>query len=129
MRSSGFTLVELLAVISILTLLGLIIVPITSKVLSDNKNKLYNIQIKNIEDGARNYVSSHVFDLDIPVGSSKGITLSSLQSLGFVETDIVNPLTRQKFSGDLVIVISNTSKGFIYKVCTENAGCDVVDML
>lgn len=129
MKDSGFTLVELLAVISILALLGLIIVPVTNNILNNNKNKLYNLQISNIEDGAKNYVSSHVFDIDIPIGSSKGITLGTLQDLGFIETDIVNPLTREKFSSDLIIVISNTTNGFIYKVCTAEVSCDIVDML
>lgn len=129
MKDSGFTLVELLAVISVLALLGLIIVPVTNNILNNNKNKLYNLQISNIEDGAKNYVSSHVFDIDIPIGSSKGITLGTLQDLGFIETDIVNPLTREKFSSDLIIIISNTNNGFIYKVCTAEVSCDIVDML
>ena len=129
MRNRGFTLVELLAVVAILAMLGLIIVPVINNVLNDNKAKLYNLQIQNIEDGARGYVSDRVFSIDISVGSSKGITLGTLKQQGYVENDIVNPLTKERFSDNMVIIISNTSTGFTFKVCTSDIICETVDML
>lgn len=129
MKDKGFTLVELLGVVFILALLGLLVVPVVGNVLDDKKRDLYNVQIQNIEDGAKSYVAEHVFDIDISIGMSRGITLGTLQSLGYVEDNIVNPLTRQIFSDDLVIVISNTSGGFTYKVCTSDVFCESVVML
>ena len=129
MRNRGFTLVELLAVVAILAMLELIIVPVINNVLNDNKAKLYNLQIQNIEDGARGYVSDRVFSIDISVGSSKGITLGTLKQQGYVENDIVNPLTKERFSDNMVIIISNTSTGFTFKVCTSDIICETVDML
>ncbi len=129
MRSKGFTLVELLGVIFILALLGLLIVPVVSNILTEKKHDLYNVQIKNIEDGARSYVAEHIFEIEIPIDTSKGITLGTLQQLGYVKNDIVNPLTRQNFSGDLIIVITNKSTGFEYKVCVSDSSCESVVML
>ena len=103
MKSRGFTLVELLAVITILALLGLLIVPVISNVLSDNKTKLYNVQINNIEEGAKSYVSEHIFSIDIPIGTSKGITLGKLKNFGYVADDIIDPLTKEEFSNDMII--------------------------
>lgn len=129
MKNRGFTLVELLGVVAILAMLGLIIVPVINNVLRENKENLYNVQIMNIESAVNNYVSDHVFDIDISVGSSKGISLGTLKSLGYVSSDIVDPITRQKFPDSMVIIISNTSNGFIYKVCTSNVYCESVSML
>lgn len=129
MKNRGFTLVELLGVVFILALLGLIIIPVVSNVLNDNKMKLYNVQIQHIEDGAKSYVSERVFSIDIPDGTSRGITLGTLQDLGYVKSDISDPLTRQKFSRDLIIVISNKSGAFEYTVCTSSVYCESVVML
>ena len=128
MKNRGFTLVELLGVVAILSMLGLIIIPAITDILRDKKNDLYNVQIKNIESAANNYISEHVFDINIDLNTSKGITLGKLKDLGYIE-DIKNPLTRQSFSDDLVIIISNTNKGFEIKVCTENVNCENVDMM
>ena len=47
----------------------------------------------------------------------------------YVENDIVNPLTKERFSDNMVIIISNTSTGFTFKVCTSDVVCETVDML
>lgn len=129
MRTKGFTLIELLGVVFILALLGLIIVPVVSGVINGKKKDLYNLQIRNIEEGAQNYVGEHIFEIDIPVGSSRGITLGTLQENGYVQTDIIDPLTRKKFSSNLIIIITNTSDGFEYKVCVTGVSCHSVTML
>ena len=41
----GFTLVELLAVITLLGLLSLIVVPVVDKIIKDNKEKLYQTML------------------------------------------------------------------------------------
>ena len=128
MRNRGFTLIELLGVVAILSMLGLIIIPAINGILNDKKNDLYNVQIRNIESAANSYVSEHVFEIDIDVDTSKGITLGTLKNLGYI-SDIKNPLTRESFSNDLVIIITNTNKGFEFKVCTTDVSCDIVDML
>ena len=129
MKDRGFTLVELLGVVFILALLGLLIIPVIGNILSDKKRDLYNVQIQHIKEGAESYVAEHVFELDIPVGTSRGITLGTLQDLGYVKDDISDPLTRQRFSSELIIVISNTTSGFAYTVCTSDVTCESVVML
>ena len=129
MKNRGFTLVELLGVVFILALLGLLIVPVVNDIINGKKKDLYDVQIRNIEEGAQSYVSEHIFEIDIPIGSSRGITLGTLQDLGYVNDGIVDPLTRKKFSSDLIIVIKNTSNGFEYKVCTSSSSCEGVVML
>lgn len=128
MKKNGFTLVELLGVITILAMLGVIVVPVVSRMLSDNKQSLYDTQIRNIQSGASNYVADHVFSIDLPVGTSKGITLGTLKNMGYVENDIKDPISKRKFDDSMVIIITNTSKGYEYKVCTRYVSCDSVSM-
>lgn len=125
MKENGFTLVELLGVVTILAMLGLIIVPTINKVLSDNKRKLYDVQIRNIRSGASNFVTENILSIDIPINSSVGITLGDLKSLGYIDTDISDPVSRSKFDDSLAIIITNTSNGYDYKVCTNEVSCDL----
>lgn len=125
MNKKGFTLVELLGVVAILAMLGLVIVPVISNVLSDNKEKLYDVQINNIKSGASSFVAEHIFDINISSGSSVGITLGDLKDLGYIDSDIKDPITKNKFSDDLAIVIANQSGVFVYTVCTSDTTCDL----
>lgn len=125
MNKKGFTLVELLGVVAILAMLGLVIVPVISNVLSDNKEKLYDVQINNIKSGASSFVAENIFDINISSGDSVGITLGDLKNLGYIDEDIKDPITRNNFSDDLAIVIANQSGVFTYTVCTEGVSCNL----
>lgn len=126
MKKNGFTLVELLGVVVILAMLGVIIVPTINKVISDNKNELYEVQIRTIKSGASDFVSENIFsdELDIPNNSSIGIKLGKLKELGYIDKDITNPISRVKFSDDLIILITNNDNGYSYTVCDERVNCD-----
>lgn len=128
MNKKGFTLVELLGVITILGLLGLVVVPVISNIISDNKKSLYESQISNIKIGVANFVSENVFSLDISEGESIGITLGKLQSMGYISEDIKDPITREFFDDDMVIIISKHSNEFQYTVCTSDVVCEDVLM-
>ena len=125
MNKKGFTLVELLGVVAILAMLGLVIVPVISNVLSDNKEKLYDVQINNIKSGASSFVAENIFDINISSGNSVGITLGDLKNLGYIDEDIKDPITRNNFSDDLAITITNQNGVFTYTVCTEGVSCNL----
>lgn len=126
MKKNGFTLIELLGVVTILAMLGMIIVPTINKVISDNKNELYEVQIRNIKSGASNFVSENIFsdDLEIPNNSSIGIKLGKLKELGYVDSNITNPISKSKFSDDMLILITNSNNSYSYTVCDERVNCN-----
>ena len=130
MKENGFTLIELLGVITILAMLGLIVVPTVSKVVSDNKRELYNVQISNIKNGASNFVGDNIFsdNLEIPNNSSIGIRLGKLKELGYIDSDISDPVTRVKFSDDMIIMITNNNNSFNYTVCDGSVNCSYVSV-
>jgi len=124
MKENGFTLVELLGVVTILAMLGLVVVPTVNKVVSDNKVKLYNVQIRNIKSGASDFVSDNVLSLDIPSDTSIGIKLGKLKELGYIDSHISNPVSKTEFSDDMVIIITNVNSTYSYTVCDGSVNCD-----
>lgn len=108
----GFTLVELLAVISLLGLLSLIIVPVVDKIIKENKENLYQDQVKNIEDGARNWAANNIFDL--PENGYINKSICELEKAGFLEKGMKNPKTDELFYKDSYVTITKTINGFEY---------------
>lgn len=125
MKNKGFTLVELLGVITILAMFGLIIIPTIDNVITNNKKKLYDVQIRNIKSGASNFVDEHFFDssLDIPNGGSIGVRLGKLKELGYVDDNIKNPVSKKLFDDDMIILINYNNSSFNYIVCDDGVVC------
>ena len=71
----GFTLVELLAIIVIISVLSLITIPIISSQISISKINSYRTSVQNIIDEAKEYVTSNTTNNDIP---QKGINIKKL---------------------------------------------------
>ena len=55
----GFTLVELIAVIVLLSLIALFTLPSVNKTIKDRKEALYNVQIDNIKASAVIYIDKN----------------------------------------------------------------------
>ena len=118
----GFTLIELLAVLVVLGLLGLIVIPTVDKILKDSRNDLYDLQIKNIEDGTRNWAAKN--PLILPEnGNSITKTIAELEEEGFIEMDVKNPKTGDTFCDDSYVTITNTGSGFTYSYAVDSGSC------
>lgn len=121
MKKNGFTLVELMAVITILVILSLIIVPIVDKNIKRSKDDMYRVQIENIRMAAEAYYSDNL-SLRPYDGGSCFITLEQLISNNYIDENVVNPKTGESFS-NLYVEIKNKSNGFEYLVCPIDSGC------
>lgn len=121
-NSKGFTLVELLGVISLLAIIVLLAVPAITSNINEGKEKLYKVQIENFEQAAKDWMSLHL--LEIPDGTvDTTITLGCLKVEGLLEHEIENPLTGEQFSNDMVVKIKSSSNQYIYTF-DENSGTD-----
>ncbi len=114
MKKKGFTLAELLGVITILGLLALIVIPLVDKSMKEGKNDLYASQIKSIEAAARAWGTDHIDELP-EANETKNITLSRIQQDGYIDSDIENPKTGGLF-GDLQIKITSHGTYYSYEV-------------
>lgn len=116
MKKNGFTLLELIAVIVILAIIGLLTMPLITNLMNENKNKLYNNQIKNIEQAAKNWGATNMYLLPDEEDETLNITLAHLKATGFIDKDITNPDTDEKFFNDMKITITYENKGLVYRV-------------
>ena len=120
MKNKGFTLIEILAVITILALLGSIIIPIINNDVLNSRQILYNQQIKNIETAARQYGARHMELL--PTKESDAaieITLQTLIDEGYISSQVINPATKKSFSPYTDIKIFYRDGKLNYKVIVK----------
>ena len=124
----GFTLVELLMVIILLGAISLIVVPVVDKLIKENRESLYQTNIKMIEDGAHSWASENVFNLPEAEDEFIELTICELEKAGHLEIDIKNPKNDKLFYKDSKVKITKTKYGFEYEYDensgTESAVCD-----
>ena len=114
MKRKGFTLTELMGVLIILGLLSLIIIPLVSNILKEQKEKQYEQQITNIKLMAKNFGVDNLSILPTKDNESMDITIGQLKSLGYVEKNIVNPITEQAISDCARVTITKSGKNYNY---------------
>lgn len=110
MKSKGFTIIELLAIIIIIGLIVLLITPVVNNLIENSENKSYNFQIKSIEDAAINFsieYGNSITDLD-----SFTIDLKLLKDLAFIDFDTRNPKTNKYFSDDTLITLTKNKGSY-----------------
>ena len=121
MNKQGFTLIELMAVIIILTILSLIIVPIIDKNIKKSKDEMYLIQIENIRLAGINYYSDFII-LRPKNEQSASVSLSFLIENDYID-EVINPKTGTEFT-DVSVKITNNNGKYSYLVCPLEDGCD-----
>ena len=119
MKNKGFTLVELLAIITILSLIAVLITPFVNNFIKNSEDKSYNVQIKTIKEAATNFSLEYGnFLSSVNNLSSFRIDLKLLKDLAFIDFDIRNPKTNKYFSDDTLITFTK-NKGN-YKIDVTN---------
>lgn len=122
-KKKGFTLVEILGVITILGVLALIAIPTIDNIVTKNREKLYDSQIKTIEDGLKTWGNANAISLPEEGDDAILLSLGILKLAGFVDEDIKNPNTNLCFSNDMLLSISPVKEGYTYYV-DEESGVD-----
>ncbi len=111
MNNKGFTLAELLAVFVLLLIIFMIVYPSVNKVIDNSKNVTYEKQIDSILSAAYDWSLKNPSKL--PDDDSKiYVTLALLKSESLLDSNLINPKTREPFSNDLVISISNVGSSY-----------------
>ena len=96
-NKKGFTLIELIAVIIVLSIIALIATPIVTGIMESSRKKAYDNIVTNIEDSAYKY------SIYNNLGYSelyKPLQLSEIQNSGYLESkDIIDPRNNEKMDG------------------------------
>ena len=131
MKKSGFTLVELLAVITILSLVALVTSISVANMLKTSKEDLSVAQIKSIELAAKSWGADNI-DL-LPTGNNCSyLTLKDLKDDGLLDSNIVDPKNKTQISNNMIIKVLSklNSKGksvLTYEVDSNNIeGCSYI---
>ena len=127
-RIKGFTLVELLAVIVILSLLLLATVTTVSSQFKNSKDELYDTQLNNIKLAAEMWGSDNKTKLT-SISDCVSLTLGYLKEEGYVDINIKNTYTGELFENDEVFVnITKETNRYKYEVEDDSSKlCSIVD--
>ena len=133
-RKTGFTLVELLAVITILGLIALIAIPAVTNTMSKQKEKLYYDQLNQLIMASKNWGTDH---LDIlrenyleycNENDFYTLKLEDLQKINsdnnvkYLDDEFINPKTDKNFSNDEISIrIYKRNKAYLY--CVQSSDC------
>ena len=125
MNRKGFTLIEVIMVIAIITILSLILIPNVMVLINENKKRSCEKMIDNIESAAKMYVNQNKYELGFDCSSiTKEITLKTLVDAGYLGGELVNPINKEKISleSEVSVTYNCKVKGFEYKV--NNINCN-----
>ena len=115
MKKNGFTLVELLGVIILIGVLSMLAVPIVRNLIKDSKKELYEEQIKQIEQGLKNWAHDNIFLLPEDNGVVT-LSLGQLAQSGHVNYKIENPKNNKCFSTESELTITKYNNSYVYEV-------------
>ena len=126
MKKNGFTLVELTAVLIILSILGMIIIHIVENSINSGKNELYVAQLDSIKASLKKYAVSNINSKIKNVGDNIFLSLYQLKIENYLALDIKDPRTETLLPNDMLLRIHKESKNYTYEVL-ETSGTKVTE--
>lgn len=122
-KKNGFTLVELIAIILVLSIIMTISFTSLSKTIENSNNQKYDTLIKNIETACENYVNLpgiyRNVDSTINSNGSYEVTMNDLINASVIDEIPVNPKNNKKMKNGKIIVTKNSNNELVYKVEIE----------
>ena len=108
----GFTLVELLAVLTLIAFIMIISIPIMETILSNSENKTRKAQVDLIVEAARKWSIKNVTDIVFDEEGDYFLSLTDLKKTEFMDDkEIKDPSTKEAMNGCVYINYNeNTSK-------------------
>ena len=133
-KRNAFTLIELLAVLILLAVIGLITLPIVNNSINNSRERALEETIRNIEHAALTYSVENNLGTD---SYYKALTLEELKTKGYLENkDVINPVTREEMTGCIIYVWESNQYNFEYdekcdipEVYTDNSGANEPKLL
>ena len=112
----GFTLVELLAVIIILGIIALITFPIVDKSIENSKQAALERTIDSILDAAHDYSIQNKLGYSTEENT---LSLDQLKNSGFLEVEIINPVTNEEMQGCVLYKWDEVNKQYVFRYDEE----------
>lgn len=117
-NKKGFTLIELIGVVTVLALIALIVYPTINTVIKNSKEKAYKDQVELVIKAAKQWGMDHSEELP-DAGGTMTLSIATLLQNGYITNDdVIDPReTGRSLSGS--IIIRYASNQYIYEYSTE----------
>ncbi len=110
----GFTLIEVIAVIVILGIIGLIAIPVSNNITKRSKEKLYNEQIDKIISACKTYMLEND-NTDPDENFTRYVSIEILQNTGYLgKEEIIDPKTGEVINGSIQVTYTNGKYAYEY---------------
>ena len=126
----GFTLVELLAVLTLLAFVAIIATPIMEEILDNSSKKTKNAQVKELIEAAKKYVIKYDSEINYDEDNEALLMLSDIKKSEFLNDEaMINAETNEEFNGCVYVKYNEntgkTSYAYFYSCETLNdtSGC------
>lgn len=113
MKKRGFTLIELIGVVSILGIILVVALPQIGNTLKRQAEQKFDTVLKDLYLAAEQYAWNHreSFPVLEQVGGEAMVTLRALRNVGYVRENLENPITKKRFfDTDYILVYVNPDK-------------------
>lgn len=123
MKKTGFTLIELIGAIVILSIIALIIYPIIDSALNTSTSSLSEEQIRSLENVARIWATKNTDQLN--EASPKYVTIQELKDSGLVEDEKILDIEddSKELKGCIKIYYENNKYNYKYDIYSDIADC------
>lgn len=115
MKKNGFTMIELIGVVTLLFAVALIAIPTVEKIIKEGKDKAYQSQLDMIELATQNYLSENT-DIKINEGQSIVVTFEELKKGKFLDYDIKDVKTGSEIDNTSTVTIKRNSGVFEFTI-------------
>ena len=113
MNKKGFTLIEILAIIILLSVIALITYPIINNLITDSKDELYDKQISELVRLSNTWTTKNIKKLKMTDGYTYNLSFEELYEQGFVsDKQVKNPKTGENLPGCMKITFNSTNNGY-----------------
>lgn len=126
-NKNGFTLIEVMGVIVLLSIIGLLTIPIITGTIKNSKESLYQTQMDNLKSAARLYVVDPLDDdldkiknLEDGIIESFDISLESLKKKGKIDKNFENPKTGEAFTNCIFVKVTTNENGIFEYTIVDN---------
>lgn len=114
-KKRGFTLVELLAVLVVLSVLAVIATPIVQTTLKNNRQKAYGVFVEQVKDYAKDYLYKNT-ELIPDNNMTVNIDFETLKKDGLLQINVENPNTGNIVSNQSYVSVTGSGNNYDYDV-------------
>ena len=113
MNKKGFTLIEIIAIIILLSVIALITYPVINNLIINSKEELYEKQISELVRLSNTWATKNIKKLKMTDGYVYNLSFEELYEQGFVsDKQVKNPKTGENLPGCMKVTFNSTNNGY-----------------